>query len=43
MASQTLQLIQAARAQGLGDLDTSATILPLERLVGVEVRKETAP
>ena len=43
MANQALQLIQAARAQGLGDLDTSATILPLERTAGVEVRKETAP
>jgi 3-hydroxyisobutyrate dehydrogenase len=38
MANQALQLIQTARAQGLGDRDTSAAILPLERLAGVEVR-----
>jgi 3-hydroxyisobutyrate dehydrogenase-like beta-hydroxyacid dehydrogenase len=43
MASQALQLIQTARGQGLGERDTSATILPLERTAGLEVRRrETA-
>jgi 3-hydroxyisobutyrate dehydrogenase len=41
MASQALQLIQTARGQGLGDRDTSAAILPLERTAGVEVRRQS--
>jgi 3-hydroxyisobutyrate dehydrogenase len=41
MVNQALQVIQTARAQGLGDRDTSAALLPLERIAGVDVRRKT--
>jgi 3-hydroxyisobutyrate dehydrogenase len=41
MVNQALQVIQTARAQGLGDRDASAALLPLERIAGVDVRRKT--
>jgi 3-hydroxyisobutyrate dehydrogenase len=41
MVNQALQVIQTARAQGLGDRDTSAAVLPLERIAGVDARRKT--